>query len=102
MTINVIIIHLVIVNLSTYMILKLSRRLLPVSNICHKTFWQAFHVLRTNGVNVQMISQGASKVYSFLYFISIIHSHVCNHFSVTHVSRVFVSEFIFEISLRLT
>lgn len=24
--------------------------------------WQAFHVLRTNGVNVQMISQGASKV----------------------------------------
>ncbi|KAL9349626.1 hypothetical protein Peur_056881 [Populus x canadensis] len=24
--------------------------------------WQALHVLRTNGVNVQMISQGASKV----------------------------------------
>lgn len=28
--------------------------------------FQAFYVLRKNGVNVQMISQGASKVLSFL------------------------------------
>ena len=35
-------------------------------NIYHDTsvamWWQAFNVLRQNGVNVQMISQGASKV----------------------------------------
>ena len=44
--------------------------------------WQAFHVLRTLGVNVQMISQGASKVSHLDYDFLCMSFLVCNaHFT---------------------
>ncbi|GJN16869.1 hypothetical protein PR202_gb03893 [Eleusine coracana subsp. coracana] len=40
------------------------------THICHLINFKAFHVLRKNGVNVQMISQGASKYACFGFNVS--------------------------------